>query len=275
MPRFALVIALALALAGCGQQARQPAEGRVPLTAMSSPDPSDPWEAMNRATLQWMLDFDDAIAKPVALAYRNAFHPWVRTRIRNVVDNLQEPTVAANRLLQGRLDLAAQSAMRVVVNTTLGLGGLFDLAEIGGPPKQVADLGQTLAVWGIPDGPYLMIPFVGPSTPRDFAGQVGNGFLNPISYPLPFLANIGRGLTMGLDERERNIGALEDLRANSLDPYARMRSLWRQNRDTELGINRAEAPTILDDPGADSAVAPAPVAAQPVATRPQRKPRRR
>lgn len=95
-----------------------------------------------------------------------------------------------------------------------------------------------------------MLPFAGPSTPRELAGTVGDGLLNPLTWALPFGANAGRSVALGLDERERNIEALDDIRGNSLDPYARLRSLWRQNRDAQLGRATDETPDVLDDPGA-------------------------
>ncbi len=130
----------------------------------------------------------------------------------------------------------------------LGLGGMFDLEPIGGPPRQEIGFDQTLHAWGLPDGPYLMLPFAGPSTPRDLAGDVGDGLLNPLSWAIPLGGNLGRTVALGLDERERNGEALDDIRSNSLDPYARLRSLWRQNRDAKLGRATAEAPEVLDDP---------------------------
>jgi len=272
MPRLVLAILLALALSACAQQAAAPAGASAPV--LSSPDPTDPYEQTNRAVLNAMLAFDDAVVLPVAKAYRDVVPGWGRDRLRNVLQNLQEPGVAVNRLLQGRPLLAGQSVMRFVVNTTFGLGGLFDLEPVGGPPKQMVDFGQTLAVWGVPDGYYLMIPFIGPSTPRDFTGQVANGFLNPVSWPIPFFGNLGRSLLQGLDERERNIEALAEIRNGSLDPYARMRSLWRQNRNAQIGLTQASAPEILDDPGAGSDLAPAaPKVAPVVPAKPQR-PRR-
>ena len=115
--------------------------------------------------------------------------------------------------------------------------------------RLVASKGSPSAV-GLPDGPYLMLPFAGPSTPRDLAGDVGDGFLNPLSWTIPLGANLGRTVALGLDERERNGEALDDIRNNSLDPYARLRSLWRQNRDAKLGVAAAEAPEVLEDPEA-------------------------
>ena len=246
---LSLVLALAAA-AGLSACAARPNGAQA--TAPAPTAPGDPFEATNR----WILDFnfkvDEAIYRPAAEFYRRAVGPWTRTRVRNALNNLNEPRVAANALLQGRPLAAGTSVMRFTVNSTLGLGGLFDLEPIGGPPRQEIGFGQTLYTWGLPDGPYLMLPFAGPYTPRDLVGDVGDGFMNPVTWLLPFGANAGRAVALGLDDRERNIEALDDVRTNSLDPYARLRSLWRQNRDAELGRATAEAPDVLDDPGAAS-----------------------
>ena len=249
MPRsIAVLLALAAAasLPACAARPGAPqATAAVTSTALG-----DPFEATNRRILQFNWKVDDAIYRPAAEFYRNAFGPWVRTRVRNVLRNLNEPAVTANALLQARPVAAHTSFMRFAINSTLGLGGLFDLEPIGGPPRQDIGFDQTLYVWGLPDGPYLMLPFAGPSTPRDLAGDVGDGFLNPLSWTIPLGANLGRTVALGLDERERNGEALDDIRNNSLDPYARLRSLWRQNRDAKLGVAAAEAPEVLEDPEA-------------------------
>lgn len=240
LPAFALAAAL-LSACAARPNAPQPA---------ASTAPNDPYEATNRDILRFNFKVDDAIYRPAAVFYRRTVGPWTRTRVRNVLLNLNEPIVAANALLQARPVAAGTSFMRFAVNSTLGLGGMFDLEPIGGPPRQTIDFGQTLYAWGLPDGPYVMLPFAGPFTPRELAGNIGDGFMNPLTWALPFGANAGRTIAFGLHERERNIEALDDIRGNSLDPYARLRSLWRQNRDAELGIATAEAPEVLDDPGA-------------------------
>jgi len=259
-PSPTVLLCLALTLGACAREGTKPRQvaqnGTLPPvivtgTAPGAPtDPTDPFEATNRRILDLNFKLDDAVFKPVAKAYRAVLGPWPRQRIRNVLDNINEPAVVANRLLQGKPIEAGTSLMRFVINSTLGIGGLFDLEPIGGPPKQVADLGQTLAVWGVGDGPYLMLPIAGPSNPRELTGMIGNGFLNPLGYPSPFLTNLGRGVAEGLDERARNIETIEELRAGSIDVYARLRSLWRQHRDAELGRTTTAAPEVLDDPEA-------------------------
>jgi phospholipid-binding lipoprotein MlaA len=215
---------------------------------------------MNRAVFDFNLALDDHLIRPVALGYRHVFHPWVRARIRNVVGNAQELRHSANALLQGEPLVAGTSLMRFVINTTLGIGGMFDLAAIGGPPHQPRDFGQTLYRWGVPDGPYLMAPILGPTNPRDLVGRIADGYLNPVTWVMPFAGNMARATVDGIDLRERNIENLDDLRADSLDFYARIRSIWQQRRDAELGRTSAEPEglDLLDDPDAPGAsVAPA------------------
>lgn len=213
-------------------------------------DANDPLEATNRQVLDVNLRLDGAVFRPVAVFYRDSLGGWTRTRIRNVLQNMNEPTVMANALLQGQPLTAAQSLMRFVINSIGGLGGMFDLEQFGGPPRVIRDLGQTLYVWGVPDGPFLMLPVAGPSNPRELVGLVGNGFTNPINWVVPFSANIGRGVVEGVDTRERNIETLDELQASSIDLYARLRSLWRQSRDAELGRSSSAAPEVLEDPEA-------------------------
>jgi phospholipid-binding lipoprotein MlaA len=243
MTRIAPLL-LALALGAC-------ATAQTPAI-----DPGDPLEATNREILDLNLRLDGAVIRPVAVFYRDSLGEWTRTRIRNVLQNMNEPMVAANALLQGRPLDAGQSTLRFVINSIGGLGGMFDLEQFGGPPRVIRDLGQTLYVWGVPDGPFLMLPVAGPSNPRDLVGLVGNGFLNPINWVVPFSANIGRGVVEGVDTRERNIETLDELQATSLDLYARLRSLWRQHRSAELGRTTTAAPEVLDDPERAAATRP-------------------
>lgn len=249
MPRIlrpALLILALLLPAACAQS---PGGSQQ---AAAAPDPTDPLEPTNRQVLDFNLRADECCIRPVAEGYRAAVHPWVRTRIRNVIANIDVPRHAANALLQGEPLVAATNVMRFVINSTLGIGGMFDLAEIGGPPRQPRDFGQTLYRWGVEDGPYLMLPIVGPNNPRDLAGSVADGFMNPISWFVPFWGNLLRSGVDGVDVREQNIETLDALRADSLDFYARLRSVWQQRRDAELGrTGRAgQDPSVLDDPEA-------------------------
>lgn len=247
MPRPKVFILLFLALvAGCARG------GGAPVVT----DPSDPFEATNRRILEFNLALDDAVLRPVAVLYRDALGNWTRTRIRNVLHNLNEPAAAANSLLQGRPLESVQTTLRFVFNSTAGLGGMFDLERIGGPPRVRRDFGETLYVWGLGDGPYLMLPVAGPSNPRELTGTVVNGFLSPLNYFIPLEGHVARVVMEGLDDREQNIETLDEVRLGSLDVYARLRSLWRQNRDAELGRTSADALDVLDDPLDDPGAPP-------------------
>ena len=236
---------LAMLLGACASRGTQSADVT---------DPSDPLEPTNRRILAFNLRVDDCCIKPVAKAYRDNVPEWGRTRIRNVVHNIEEPTYVVNDLLQGRPVAAGTSFMRFVINSTLGLAGMFDLQPIGGPPRKPSDFGMTLYRWGASSGPYLMIPILGPSDVRDFGGTVVDGFVNPISWAMPFYGNIARGTVNGLDLRAQNIETLDALRADSLDFYARLRSVWQQQRDAELSQVKpgggGENLDILQDPNA-------------------------
>jgi phospholipid-binding lipoprotein MlaA len=229
-------------LAGCAGNSGQQA----------ATNPDDPYERMNRQVLDVNLAVDEAVLKPLAQTYRDTLGPWPRTRIRLFLRNIEEPSVFVNNLLQGRLEDAGDIAVRFVVNSTLGGAGFFDVAtDLAGTPHQVRDFGQTLYRWGVPDGPYLVVPILGPSNPRDFVGGIANGLLNPISWVIPFYANLARGAVSGLDEREQNIETLQELQKDSIDFYARLRSVWQQHRNSQLGRTSAESdnPDVLDDPG--------------------------
>jgi phospholipid-binding lipoprotein MlaA len=270
MPRYTLpALLLAAALAACaqgrpGDTPHQPATngagqvasdtaGSAPPAMVAPTDPTDPLEPTNRRVLDFNLRLDDAVLRPVAVFYRDALGNWTRTRIRNLLNNLNEPMAAANSLLQGRPLESAQTTLRFVFNSTAGIGGMFDLAQFGGPPRVKRDFGQTLYTWGLPDGPYLMVPVLGPSNPRELTGTIADGFLNPLTYFIPLGANLGRGAVEGVDEREQNIEVIDDLRATSLDFYARLRSLWQQHRDAELGRTSSQNLDVLEDPGATPA----------------------
>ena len=158
--------------------------------------------------------------------------------MHDFLQNLNSPIIFANDVLQGRLDLAGDTLGRFVVNTTLGFGGIVDVATKVGVPYHTNDLGITFASWGIPDGPYLMLPVLGPSNPRDLAGEVGDSFGDPgniaASHFHKVYASVARGATSGIDERSRNIESLAEIERTSLDYYATIRSLARQRRAAQI-----------------------------------------
>lgn len=216
-------------------------------TANGLDEANDPLEPSNRAVFQFNNTVDDAIGKPVARAYRNVLHQDIRDGIRNFVNNFGEPINLANLILQGKDVAAGQTLVRFFINSTVGVGGLGDVATHLGYPRYEEDFGQTLAVWGVQDGPYVMLPLLGPSNTRDVVGKVVDNFSNPFSYLMPLVGNVTKSVADGIDRRERNLETLEDIERNSLDYYAAIRSLYRQNRQSQIEDGAVEGP-ILDIP---------------------------
>lgn len=134
----------------------------------------DPAERANRLVYNFNARFDRAVLIPVVTGYQKAFPPPVRTGISNVISNLNEVPRLANSMLQGSQTKVNATIIRFVANTTVGLGGMFDVATDMGIPKQDEDFGQTLGVWGVPEGPYIVLPFYGPSNGRDTLGTAGD-----------------------------------------------------------------------------------------------------
>ena len=145
-------------------------------------DPRDPWQRVNRATFRLDVKFEKAVAAPVASAYIYTVPGLVRLGITHFFDNLTYPTVIVNDLLQGQFKPFLSDTGRLLVNTTLGIGGLFDPATKLGLLREDRDFGQTFGKWGIPTGPYLVLPFLGPSDVRDMVGRAGAEFSDPLHY---------------------------------------------------------------------------------------------
>lgn len=262
--RGLLLILLFAPLAACATAGgtRNGVAGDSADLAEEPTDPDDPNEPLNRDVLDFNLAVDDAVILPAARAYRAVVPEFARVRIRRFLDNLEEPRVLVNNVLQGRLEDAGHTTMRFFFNSTVGLGGLFDVATDWGIARRTGDFGQTLYAWGAGDSPYLVLPIAGPSNLRDTVGLISDGFLNPLNWLIPIEANVGRGVVAGLDLREQNIESLERLREESLDLYARLRSIWRQRRAAEVrrslaagGAEPGEGLDVLEDPGASAAPA--------------------
>jgi phospholipid-binding lipoprotein MlaA len=241
-----------LLMAGCATVPRDPA-ARAEFKANN-----DPIEPLNRKVFAVNLTFDRALIKPLAKGYRWAVPDWIRDTVRRVLDNLNEPLVMANCILQARLTAAATTGGRFIVNSTFGAGGIADVATDWEMPKQVGDFGQTLWSWHLPEGPYLVIPIFGPSNPRDTVGQAVDIYLDPFRYVpandnFPDAVTTGRIIANGVDQRERNLESLDEIQRESIDYYASLRSLYRQNRAAELRGEKASTTLppagFYDDPG--------------------------
>ena len=204
--------------------------------------PSDPLEPVNRGIDKFNRGFDKAVAKPVAKGYRVVTPNPLDRGITNFFNNLADIPSAANNMLQLKPGRALSDVGRVCINTTIGLLGLFDVASDMGIPNYKEDLGQTLGYWEVGDTPYLVIPFMGPSTLRDFVGQMGDFFLNPISYST-------QGVYWSLsvlnfvDRRADLIEAGDVLDEAAVDHYSFLREFYLQKRGTLID----DGQTSLDD----------------------------
>jgi len=207
---------------------------------------NDPLEETNRALFGFNQVVDRNLLVPVAKAYRTVLPQPVQQSLHDFLQNLDGPVVFANDVMQGELGLAADTLGRVAINTTVGVGGMFDVATRIGIPHHSNDMGITLATWGVGEGPYLMIPVLGPMNPRDLAGKVGDSFLDPGDYVAAqhhvFWASIARAAASGIDTRARNIEGLADIEKTALDYYATIRSLYRQRRAAQIRHEKSNLP---------------------------------
>jgi phospholipid-binding lipoprotein MlaA len=219
---------------------------------------NDPLEPMNRAVFDVNDAIDTAIGKPIAEGYRNVLPQFVRDRIRAFIDNLQEPRIFVNNLLQLRINDAGFTFARFYVNSTLGIAGLFDIASEHGLPRQTGDFGQTLAVWGVDSGPYLVLPLFGPSNFRDAFGLGVDFYTTPpahlVSGATGWWITVSTYMVSGIDLRSRNIETLDQIKEHALDYYAQFRSIARQYREGQIRAAQglAEQPDDLVDPGASA-----------------------
>jgi phospholipid-binding lipoprotein MlaA len=214
----------------------------------SASDQNDPYEATNRKIFALNQSFDKHLALPIATTYVRVVPEPARDGIHNFLGNLDTPVIFANDVLQGEANRAGQSVGRFVINSTAGLGGLIDVASKVGIPEHSADFGETLAVWGAGEGPYIVLPGLGPSNPRDAVGYAVDMALDPstwITWRSSTYFKLGRGFLELTDERARNIDTLNEIERTSVDLYATLRSLYRQHRQAEINHGK---PNVQDLP---------------------------
>lgn len=211
----------ALSLSGC-------------LTA--GPDPQDPYEDFNRQMFAFNDGLDRAVLEPVAHGYRAVTNEPIREGVGNFADNLNEPLTFVNHILQFQIPDAGATFGRFLVNTTVGIGGIFDPASTMGMQRTKEDFGQTLGKWGVQPGPYLVLPFLGSTNPRDLFGKGGDVALNPLNYP-EFESDdevrLGIAVIGGINAREGAIEAIEEVR-NQIDPYTTVRRLYDRTRAQDI-----------------------------------------
>jgi phospholipid-binding lipoprotein MlaA len=220
---------------------------------------NDPLEPTNRVIFSVNEGVDTYFLRPVALGYRAVVPSFGRDRVSDLLDNLKAPIYLGNDVLQANFSLAGQTIARFVLNSTFGVFGLMDVADPMGIPGHQSDFGQTMAVWGIGEGPYLVLPLFGPSNPRDTVGLVAESFADPLDYYLQadgrhWLYYTRMGLS-AISKEESYIDALDDVKRTSLDYYSAMRSLYRQRRGAQ--INGAINPDQYVVPSANMSALPA------------------
>lgn len=213
----AAAIALAVAaLAGC--------------STVQTPSKDDPWEGLNRTVFTFNDKVDRYALKPVAQGYVKITPQPVRDSVTNFFSNIGDVYVAANNLLQLKIADGVGDIMRIVINTVFGVGGLFDVATLAKLPKHDTDLGITLGHYGVPSGPYLVLPLFGPSTVRDAAGYVGNYFANPISYIDSDAISWSLWGVQLVNTRANLLNASDVLEGAALDKYSFVRNAYLQRR---------------------------------------------
>jgi phospholipid-binding lipoprotein MlaA len=228
---LAWLVVVAGSLGGCASVPTDPA-ARAAYDAAN-----DPFEPLNRATFEMNMVFDRFLWEPLAIAYTEGTPELVQVWMRNFLSWLREPTVLMNNLLQGDIQTAGKTTARFMINTLLGPAGLRDMAKQQGFTKQTGDFGQTLHVWGFPEGPYIVIPVLGPSNLRDGIGLGVDSIADPIRFAAISRSQVitwGRFGIEGIDERAQNLDAFDEIRKNSVDFYAQLRSIIRQRRAVQL-----------------------------------------
>lgn len=196
----------------------------------------DPWESFNANVFAFNYKVDRYFFKPASRAYNVVVPTEVQNSLGRAIDQIGFAPRLVNNLLQGKFAEAGIETQRFLINATLGVGGLFDVAthvfEIEAPPTE--DTGQTLAVYGVDTGPYLVLPLFPPMTVRDAAGTAGDIFMNPVNYVMPFLPNLGVNATDRINDRSRSLEEFEEIEESTLDLYGAARSAYFERRAQEI-----------------------------------------
>ena len=233
------MMALAVLMAGCAPKPTSPDE------LAEYNERNDPYEPANRKLFAVNETLDRNVLHPVASGYNTVTPAEVRSHVHNVLNNLGNPAQFTNDVLQGKPRKAGNTFMRLVLNTTVGVGGVFDVATGLGFPDHDTDFGLTLALWGVPNGPFLFLPVLGPSSPRDGVGYGINTTLDPLTW-----VSFGGSTTLGyarfgvgaVDGRARLLDQTDAIDKTALDTYATYRSLYQQHRDSAVEDGRNDLP---------------------------------
>ncbi|MDZ7711479.1 MAG: VacJ family lipoprotein [Roseovarius sp.] len=232
----ALLLTAVMLVAGCATQ-----------DAAATRDVFDPYEGENRNMHEFNRGLDRVLVRPVSKGYTSVVPDDIETGVVRLAENLSLPADIVNNLLQLNMRGAIQDTARLVVNTTVGLGGVFDPAsEMGMAAPTNTDFGQTLHVWGVREGAYIELPVLGPSTTRRTFGHFFDLFTNPLTYVFDSPENLigtAAGVASGLSRRERFSETINQILYESEDSYALSRSIYLQNRRFQLGGTAGEGYT--------------------------------
>jgi phospholipid-binding lipoprotein MlaA len=224
---------------------------------------NDPLEPTNRVFYAINNGLDTVLLRPAAQAYRFVVPGPVREGVHNVLSNLGTPVQLSNDILEAKPRRAGDTTMRFLINTTAGVLGIFDVATKWGYPDHDSDFGMTLALWGVPEGPFLFLPVLGPTGPRDATGFGVDVLMDPFTWmgpPSSTALTVFKWTRYGVsavDARERVLDATDSIKKTALDPYATFRSLYRQHRQAQIeelrNDNRATVPVWFAQPAVTSA----------------------
>ena len=231
--RAAAAVLIAILAAGCAAT-----PGRT--------TPDDRWEGLNRKVYKFNDAVDRAALKPVAKGYRAITPRWMRIGIGNLLGNLEYPSTVVNQFLQGKPKLGLRDTGRFLLNSTLGIAGIFDIATAIGLEANDEDLGQTLAVWGVGSGPFLNLPFFGPSTLRDAPTRVVDFFFDPITYIDPPWEVVWGERVLDVVHSRAELLPLDGTLQRTYDPYAFIRDSWIQQREFSI-FDGNPPPETLED----------------------------
>jgi phospholipid-binding lipoprotein MlaA len=248
--------------------------GAAPASAKTATDEAtakDPFEKVNRGLFMANGALDVVVVRPASMTYKRVMPRLIRTGLRNAFSNMGEPTVAMNDILQGHGKKAVITIKRLAVNSTIGLGGLFDVAGKNGLPHHDNDFGITLAKRGIPAGPYVFLPVLGPATTRDAVGYLLAIGLDPFTYlRYPGSAPIEYGRFVGtvFEQRADADKAIKAITSTSTDDYASFRSAYLQSREAQITGGKVDVTALPSFDGASQPSDKPPADAPPAAPKP-------
>ena len=243
-------LAAGLVLAGCGNVAKT-ARPEGPVTASLAEPPAtdltitvrppasgdldteqyDPWESFNEKMFTFNYNVDKYALKPVARGYRAVVPEQVQIMLGNAINNVTWVPRFINSLLQGKWEGALREVSRFVLNSTLGIGGLFDPGKVAELKPSQEDFGQTLGLWGVAAGPYLVLPLLGPTTVRDGIGKGVDSAMNPLTYVVPFVGQVGMKVGDTVNDRALNYDLFAGVEETSIDLYSSVRHFYLKRRE--------------------------------------------